>query len=264
MALLEIELQVGRDRRGARAAAGRCWRRDASAGPRDRAGVGDCVARVPEAAFVVRRGGRRRGGRRAANFADAAATAAGIRGPRARAISRRCSSSSKSAWTAVSKPTMYEAQAQLADAYLARRPGARSARHRRGSRRARAVGARAHRALPARAGDAEGVGSRQPDCGAAERTGAVHGARTSFVDRAAASPSPGAGRPSPAVRWRQSRSRRREPFEERRRWRGSRPEAARRPRSGRDAARRPIDEIDLNSALGDLSAPAGEARSPSS
>ena len=31
----------------------------------------------------------------------------------------RCSSSSKSAWMAVSSPTMYETQAQLTDAYLA-------------------------------------------------------------------------------------------------------------------------------------------------
>ena len=52
--------------------------------------------------------------------------------------------------------------------------GARSPVHRRGSRRARAVGARQHRALPPLAGPARRTGSRWRDCGASERSDAVH------------------------------------------------------------------------------------------
>ena len=67
-----------------------------------------------------------------------------------------CSSSSKSAWTAVSSRTMYETQAQLADAYLSTGQAAE----------ARVIAedlvarepweARAHRSVPPRAGDAAG------------------------------------------------------------------------------------------------------------
>ena len=70
--------------------------------------------------------------------------------------------------------TMYSAQAQLADAYIAAGAGDRGPLHRRGSGRARAVGQREHRAVPPRAGAAGRAGSRRADRGAAERRVAVH------------------------------------------------------------------------------------------
>ena len=56
--------------------------------------------------------------------------------------------------------TMFSAQAQLADAYIAAGPRDRGALHRRGSRRARAVGEGEHRALPPHAGAARRARSR--------------------------------------------------------------------------------------------------------
>ena len=76
--------------------------------------------------------------------------------------------------------TMYSAQAQLADAYIARGRGDRGAVHRRGSRRARAVGEGEHRAVPPRAGAARRTGSRRPHRRAAERRVAVHEHRLAF------------------------------------------------------------------------------------
>ena len=81
------------------------------------------------------------------------------------------------------------------------RPGGRGARDRRGSRRPRAVGAGAHRALPPRAGDAEGVRSRHADRGAAQRPGAVHRdgsfRRSSATDRRRPTPAAAAPRLRP-------------------------------------------------------------------
>ena len=69
--------------------------------------------------------------------------------------------------------------AGTADRRLPRRqPGRRGARHRRGSRRARAVGTGAHRSLSAGARHASRLRSRHAHRRAAERTGAVHGARS--------------------------------------------------------------------------------------
>ena len=70
--------------------------------------------------------------------------------------------------------TMYSAQAQLADAYIAAGAGDRGAVHRRGSRRARAVGEVEHRAVPPRARAARRAGSGRADRAAAERRVAVH------------------------------------------------------------------------------------------
>ena len=55
------------------------------------------------------------------------------------------------------------------------RPGSRGACHRRGSRRARAVGARAYRSLPPRADTARRARPRRPHCRSPERPGPVRG-----------------------------------------------------------------------------------------